>query len=189
MPTESPRVQTARKRLTMPERILATKRNPNKSNSDRVRSRNELVSSSVPSVSPRDLPDRPATARKSTTPSVAMIQAARDRPAINRRTLTAPRQRLSYGTYSLSEIRRLQNQTNLLIPRRSFHRLVREITQNIAHPDNMLYQVAALTALQEAAEAYLTMLFEDANLCCIHAKRVTIFPRDIGLAKKLRHEE
>ena len=79
--------------------------------------------------------------------------------------------------------------TSLLIPRTRFHRLVREITQNLANTDGMQYQAAALTALQEAAEAYLTYLFEDANLCCIHAKRVTIFPRDIVLARQLRQED
>ena len=51
------------------------------------------------------------------------------------------------------------------------------------------FQSGAIMALQEAAEAYLTKLFEDANLCAIHAKRVTIFPKDIQLARKLRLEK
>jgi histone H3 len=50
------------------------------------------------------------------------------------------------------------------------------------------FQMAALGALQEAAEAFLTKLYEDANLCCIHAKRVTVQPRDIQLARRLRGE-
>ena len=48
------------------------------------------------------------------------------------------------------------------------------------------FQSAALSALQEAAEAYLTALFEDTVLCAIHAKRVTIMPRDMILARRIR---
>ena len=44
----------------------------------------------------------------------------------------------------------------------------------------------ALLALQEAAEAYLVRILEDANYCAMHAKRVTIMPKDIQLAKKIR---
>ena len=47
---------------------------------------------------------------------------------------------------------------------------------------------AVMPALQEAAEAYLVGLFEDTNLCAIHAKRVTIMPKDIQLARKIRGE-
>ena len=46
--------------------------------------------------------------------------------------------------------------------------------------------MAALQALQEGAEAYLVGLFEDVNLCCIHGKRVTIMPKDIALARRIR---
>jgi len=48
------------------------------------------------------------------------------------------------------------------------------------------WQTSALLALQEATEAYLVHLFEDANLCAIHAKRVTIMQRDIQLARRIR---
>lgn len=41
---------------------------------------------------------------------------------------------------------------------------------------------------QEASEAYLVGLFEDTNLCAIHAKRVTIMPKDIQLARRIRGE-
>uniref|UniRef100_A0AAV2LFI6 Core Histone H2A/H2B/H3 domain-containing protein n=1 Tax=Knipowitschia caucasica TaxID=637954 RepID=A0AAV2LFI6_KNICA len=47
---------------------------------------------------------------------------------------------------------------------------------------------AAIGALQEASEAYLVGLFEDTNLCAIHAKRVTIMPKDIQLARRIRGE-
>ena len=50
----------------------------------------------------------------------------------------------------------------------------------------MRFQTAALMALQEAAEAYLVTLFEDSLLCTIHAKRVTLMPRDMALARRIR---
>ena len=40
--------------------------------------------------------------------------------------------------------------------------------------------------MQEACEAYLVGLFEDTNLCAIHGKRVTIFPKDMILARRIR---
>lgn len=63
---------------------------------------------------------------------------------------------------------------------------VREIAQDFK-PD-LRFQSAAIGALQEAAEAYLVGLFEDTNLCAIHAKRVTIMPKDIQLARRIRGE-
>lgn len=56
------------------------------------------------------------------------------------------------------------------------------------HFTDWRYQAAALGCLQEAAEAYLVGLFEDTNLCAIHARRVTIMPRDIQLARRIRGE-
>lgn len=69
-----------------------------------------------------------------------------------------------------------------------FVRLVREITQEVApHAGSGLrWQGAALAALQEATEAFLVHLFDDSNLCAIHAKRVTIQPKDMQLARRLR---
>lgn len=64
---------------------------------------------------------------------------------------------------------------------------MREITQQFK--SDMRYQTAALSALQEGAEAYIVGLFEDTNLCCIHAKRVTIMPRDIQLSLRIRGEQ
>ena len=85
------------------------------------------------------------------------------------------------GTVALKEIRHFQKSTALLIRRLPFQRLVREITQDFK--TDLQFQQAAIKALQEAAEAYLVGLFEDANLCAIHAKRVTIMPKDIQLAR------
>ena len=81
------------------------------------------------------------------------------------------------GTVALREIRRYQKTTELLIRKLPFNRLVREIAQDFK--TNLRFQAQAIGALQEAAEAYLIGLFEDTNLCAIHAKRVTIMPKDI----------
>jgi histone H3 len=91
------------------------------------------------------------------------------------------------GTVALREIRRYQKSTDLLIRRQPFQRLVREVAQ--AYKSDLRFQSAAINALQEAAEAYLVGLFEETNLCAIHAKRVTIQPRDMQLARRLRGEE
>ena len=91
------------------------------------------------------------------------------------------------GTIALREIRRYQMMTDHLIPRLPFQRLVKEIASDFR--DTLLFQSVALEALQEAAEAYLVGLFEDTNLCAIHARRVTIMPRDIQLARRIRGEK
>lgn len=90
------------------------------------------------------------------------------------------------GTVALREIRRYQKSTELLIRKLPFQRLVREIAQS--HKSDLRFQSTAIAALQEATEAYLVSLFEDTNLCAIHAKRVTIFPRDMHLARRIRGE-
>ncbi|KAL7492066.1 hypothetical protein ACHAWT_001399 [Skeletonema menzelii] len=88
---------------------------------------------------------------------------------------------------SLPEERcRYQKSTDLLIRKLPFQRLVREIAQDFK--SDLRFQGSAVLALQEAAEAYLVGLFEDTNLCAIHAKRVTIMPKDIQLARRIRGE-
>ena len=89
------------------------------------------------------------------------------------------------GALALKEIRRYQKSTELLIPRLPFQRLVRNIVQAVSKND-FKFQSGALGALQEASEAFLVGLFEDTNLCAIHANRVTIMPRDIQLARRIR---
>jgi histone H3 len=88
------------------------------------------------------------------------------------------------GTVALREIRKYQKSTNLLIKKLPFQRLVRQITRDIHH--EMRFQSTALLALQEAAESYIISLFEDAHLCAIHADRITLTPRDLALAKRIR---
>ena len=85
------------------------------------------------------------------------------------------------GTVALKDIRHFQKTSVLLIRKLPFQRLVREIAQDFK--TDLRFQSAAILCLQEAAEAYLVRLFDDANLCAIHARRVTIMPKDIQLAR------
>lgn len=103
------------------------------------------------------------------------------RPASERK----PR-RYRPGQEALRQIRHYQKSTQLLIAKLPFMRLVREIAHQFKC--DLRFQSAAVGALQEAAEAYLVGLFEDTNLCAIHAKRVTIMPRDMELARRIRGE-
>ena len=91
------------------------------------------------------------------------------------------------GTVALREIRKYQKSTETLIRKAPFQRVVQEIMRNIK--SDIRIQSTAVLALQEAAEAYLVGVFEDTNLCAIHAKRVTILPKDMQLARRIRGEK
>ena len=88
------------------------------------------------------------------------------------------------GTVALREIKKYQKATINLLPKAPFQRVVRQICREI--DADLRFQSQALFALQEAAEAYLTGVFEDANLCAIHAKRVTLMKKDMELARRIR---
>ncbi|KAI8491246.1 hypothetical protein Bbelb_308790 [Branchiostoma belcheri] len=124
------------------------------------------------------------TARKSTGGKAPRKQLATKAARKSARLLAAWRReephRYRPGTVALREIRRYQKSTELLIRKLPFQRLVREIAQDFK--TDLRFQSSAVMALQEASEAYLVGLFEDTNLCAIHAKRVTIMPKDIQLA-------
>jgi len=131
------------------------------------------------------------TARKSTDSAgksprrelatlAARLQGECQRGGIKKPKRTRP------GTVALREIRRYQKTTALQLRKLPFQRLVREIAQDIMK--DLRFQGSAVLALQEAAEAYLVGLFEDSNLCAIHAKRVTILPKDVQLARRIRGE-
>ena len=128
------------------------------------------------------------TARKSTG-----VKAPRKQLASKAARKSAPAtggvkkpHRYKPGTVALREIRRYQKTTELLIRRLPFQRLVREIAHE--YKQDLRFQSSAVLALQEASEAYLVALFEDTNLCAIHAKRVTIMSRDLQLARRIRGE-
>mmetsp|Transcript_19590 Transcript_19590/g.32671 ORF Transcript_19590/g.32671 Transcript_19590/m.32671 type:complete len:148 (+) Transcript_19590:100-543(+) len=114
--------------------------------------------------------------------------AAADTADANQAPARKPR-RFRPGTVALREIRKYQRSTELLIRKLPFARLVREITQTYNSSPaegEKRWQAEALMALQEACEHYLVHLFEDSNLCAIHAKRVTIMVKDIQLARRIR---
>ena len=96
------------------------------------------------------------------------------------------RRRFRPGTVALREIWQYQKSTDLLIRRAPFQRVVNEIVKSFRN--DLRIQAVAIKGLQEAAEAYLVGLFEDSNLCAIHARRVTIMPRDVQLARRIRGE-
>ena len=92
--------------------------------------------------------------------------------------------RFKPGTVALREIKRYQKSNDLLLPRASFMRLVKVITEETDH--QLRFQSQAIQALQEASEAYIVGLFEDTNLCAIHAKRQTVMKKDMELARRIR---
>uniref|UniRef100_F6TPU5 Histone H3-like centromeric protein A n=1 Tax=Equus caballus TaxID=9796 RepID=F6TPU5_HORSE len=102
-------------------------------------------------------------------------QCASSRPSGRRRS-----------TKVLREIRKLQKSTHLLLRKYPFSRLAREICITFTRGVDFNWQAQALMALQEAAEAFLVHLFEDAYLLSLHAGRVTLFPKDVQLARRIR---
>jgi histone H3 len=128
------------------------------------------------------------TARKSTGGKAPRKQLTTKRARTEATATGGVKKRRRYrpGTVALRQIRRYQKNTDLLIKKKPFQRLVREIANELN--DKLRFQSTAILAMQEAAEAYLIGLFEDTQLCAIHAKRVTIMPKDIQLARRLRGE-
>ena len=126
---------------------------------------------------------QPANKRSNASMQIA---GKKKRRGAGKKPPEAPKRRFRPGTVALREIRKYQRTTDLLIRRLPFQRLVREIAQDFK--TEVRFQASAILAIQEAAEAYLVNLFEDTNLCAIHAKRVTIMPRDMQLARRIRGE-
>ena len=91
------------------------------------------------------------------------------------------------GTVALREIRWYQKSTELLVRKLPFQRLVRELAQDLSKV-NVRFQSGTIMALQEASEAYLVGLLEDSNICAVHAKRVTIMPKDIQLVWRIQEQ-
>ena len=128
------------------------------------------------------------TARKSTggkAPRKTLATKAARKSAPADGGVKKPR-RFKPGTVALREIRKYQKSTKLLIQKLPFQRLVREVAQDFK--SDLSFQSSGIMAVQEASEAYLTSLFEDTNLCAIHAKRVTIHPKDVQLTRRIRGE-
>lgn len=93
------------------------------------------------------------------------------------------------GIVALREIRRYQKSTELLIRKAPFQRLCREIVEDLDQKNrHWRFQSTAILALQEACEAYIIGLLADSQLCALHARRVTVMPRDMQLARRIRGE-
>ena len=128
------------------------------------------------------------TARKSTsvkTPRKPLTAKNQSKKTVITSNVKKPH-RYRPGTVALREIRKYQKTTDLLIRKLPFQRLVRDIASEVKA--DCRFQSQAILALQEATEAYLVGLFEDTNLCAIHARRVTIMPKDMQLARRIRGE-
>eukprot|EP00051_Salpingoeca_urceolata_P032392 m.15498 g.15498 ORF g.15498 m.15498 type:complete len:138 (+) comp5031_c1_seq1:190-603(+) len=118
--------------------------------------------------------------RKQLATKAARKSAPSTMTGVKRKKRTQP------GKAALKEIRLFQNSTHLLLRKLPFQRLCREISQCLV--SDIRFRPSALEALQEASEAYIVGIMEDANLCAIHARRVTIMPKDIQLARRIRGE-
>ncbi|KAM3143951.1 hypothetical protein pb186bvf_004002 [Paramecium bursaria] len=116
---------------------------------------------------------RPKTAKKHIKPISSQVQTKK--------------RSFKPGVVALREIRKYQKNTENLIRRLPFQKIVREIALSIR--GDIRFQSQALLALQESAEAYLVSIFEDTNLCAIHARRVTIMSRDMQLARRIRGDK
>jgi len=134
-----------------------------------------------------------AIASKAPRPNIARKAPKTPKPAINPKSQPKSpgnmnKRKYRPGTRALKEIRKYQKSCDLLIPSLPFSRLIREVAQSVLGSSmlDIRFQSSAILALQEASEAYLVTLFEDTMLCAIHARRVTIMPRDIQLARRIR---
>ena len=116
------------------------------------------------------------------------IYKKRKQAAPRRANAIPPRRPRKQRRYcrAFAEIRHYQKSTELLIRKAPFARLCKEVLQE--YNNEMRMAAVALEAIQEAAEQYLTSIFEDSNLAAIHAKRVTIMPKDMQLVRRLRQE-
>jgi len=120
----------------------------------------------------------------------APIAVRAPRKSIAKKVIEKPekkKKRYRPGVFALKEIRYYQASAKLLLAKRPFFRLVKEIADELNVEGGRNYwQASALEALQEASEAYLVDLFENANLVAINSKRITVFPRDLQLVRRIR---
>lgn len=128
---------------------------------------------------------RPRDEAEARLTSASSSSSNRPRGPTDARPVVRRKRRMRPGEKALREIRQYQSSTSLLLRRLPFARLVREIQYGMTRQPYR-WQGSAILALQEASEAHLVALFEDSNLCAIHGKRVTIMPKDMQLARRIR---
>lgn len=130
----------------------------------------------------------PPAQRKPNPDADVTIPTSSSRPKKNvprrilptKRKSTKPKQ----GETALQDIQHYQTSTELLFPKTSFSRLVREVGQD--YKTDVRFSSLALQAIQVATESYLIDVLEEANICALHAKRVTVSSQDIQLAMRIR---
>ena len=146
----------------------------------------EVEEGSMSELSTQNVPD---VKMKQEAVESAKYAASLARRAKNKlqQSIKAPRKStVAPGMRGIKEIREQQQRYNLIIPKAPFARVVREICMDVCQRGAELrWQANAVEALQEASKAYLVRLFEDSNLCAIHAKRVTIKPKDMYLVGRI----
>ncbi|XP_048141099.1 histone H3-like centromeric protein HTR12 [Rhodamnia argentea] len=152
------------------------------------------IKHAAPKKSARRPPPPGSASRSPASPGPSSTPGTSTSPRRSPKKRAAPRtpiasgqkkkRRFRSGTVALREIRHFQKTWTLLIPAAPFIRTVREISGTLA-PNITRWTAEALVALQEAAEDFLVHLFEDATLCTIHAKRVTLMRKDFELARRL----
>ena len=142
-------------------------------------------------VQTKQTPKKPIGGKQPSAKSIQAAAAARKRAhdvaAVAAMGGVKKPHRYRPGTVALREIRRYQKSTELLIRKLPFQQFVQEIAQDFSKGE-WRFTADAITALQEVTEAYMVGIFEDTNLCAIHAKQVTIMPKDVQLAQRLRGE-
>jgi len=130
----------------------------------------------------------PATRGSFQSPSAA-ARCVSPPPLPRKRQRRRKPHRYRPGTKALREIRWQQRQTDLIIPRSCFKRLVYDILKDECDSRNYengvsMFSRPAITALQEASEGRLVQLFKDAQIFAFHGSREGIAAKDILLAKE-----
>ena len=126
---------------------------------------------------------RRATGGKAPRKQLSTKAARRDAPATGG---VKKRRRYRPDTTAIREIRRYQKSTDLLIKKLPFHRFVREIAND--YKTGLRFMNDVMPGIQDFVESHLAELFADTQFCSIHAGRVTIMPKDIQLARRIRRE-
>ena len=158
----------------MPKKKDAAKKMPSKAKANMKKAKAAKVKASK-KVAKKSKPAKTSKMAGKISKAASKVQAKKEGPR---------KHRWRPGTVALREIKKYQKQSTPCLPRAPFQRLVRSITGE--YDPDLRFQSQALVALQEAAEAYLTGIMEDANLCALHSKRVTVMKKDLMLARRLR---
>lgn len=124
---------------------------------------------------------------------------SKDRAKKNHNVSFNPSKRYRPGATALREVRTYaRSESKCLLKRSPMIRLIKEIMNTskitVHGADGTMDRVmpriqsSAVDAIREAATHYMVDVFTDTNLCALHAKRKTVYPKDIQLARRIRGE-